>query len=225
MTVLLVDSDPRWLDVGASSLRESGYRVVTASDGLSGLRQLFQHQPDAAVVDVPPSDTDGWDAVQRIREVSNIPVIVVSTRADQTSLKKGLDLGVDGYVVKPFERSELLERLAAALHRTYGGKASNGTLYVHDGLSIDWRSHEVRVGGEPVHVTATEFKLLSLLVTRRGWVLTHEQILSHVWGPNHLRAKDNVKLCVWCLRQKIEADPKRPRRILAKRGVGYSFAG
>jgi len=231
MTILLVDSDPRWLDRGASSLRKSGYRVVTASDGLSGLRQLFQHQPDAAVVDVPPSDTDGWDGVQRIRDVSSIPVIVVSARADQVFLKKGLDLGVHGYVVKPFEESELVERLAAALRHTYdgngnnGGNGRNGTLYEHDGLSIDWRSHEVRVEGERVHLTATEFKLLSLLVARRGWVLTHEQILSHIWGSDHMRDKGSVKLHAWNLRQKIEADPKCPRRIFARRGIGYWFVG
>jgi two-component system KDP operon response regulator KdpE len=225
MTILLVDSDPRWLHRGASSLRESGYQVVTASDGLAGLRQLVQHQFDAAVVDVPPSDTGGWDAVQRIRDVSRIPVIVVSARADEVFLKKGLDLGVHGYVVKPFEGSELVERLAAALRRTYDGNGSNGTLYEHDGLSIDWQGHEVRVEGKPVHLTATEFKLLSLLVARPGWVLTHEQILSHIWGSNHMRDKGNVKLCAWNLRQKIEADPKCPRRILAKRGIGYVFAG
>ena len=225
MTILLVDSDPRWLDRGASSLRKSGYQVVAASDGLSGLRQLFQHQPDAAVVDVSPSNMDGWDAVQRIREVSNIPVVVTSARADEMSLKKGLDLGVDGYVAKPFEGSELVERLAAALSRAYGGNGNNGTLYGHDGLSIDWRSHEVRVEGKPVHLTATEFRLLSLLVARPGWVLPHEQILSHIWGSNHMRDKGNVKLCAWNLRQKIEADPKCPRRILAKRGIGYVFAG
>ena len=225
MTILLVDSDPRWRDVSASSLRERGYRVVTTSDGISGLRQLFEHHPDAAVVDVPPSDTGGWDTVQRIRDVSRIPVIVVSARADEVFLKKGLDLGVHGYVVKPFEGSELVERVAVALRRAYDGNGSNGTLYEHDGLSIDWRSHEGRGEGKPVHLTATEFKLLSLLVARPGWVLTHEQILSHIWGSNHMRDKGNVKLCAWNLRRKIEDDPKCPRRILAKRGIGYVFAG
>ena len=225
MTILLIDSDSRSLDDGARCLRESGYRVVTGSDGFSGLRQLFEHQPGAAVVDVPPSDMDGWDPVQRIRDASSIPVIVTSARADQVFLKKGLDLGVHGYVVKPFEGNELVERLAAALRHTHNGNGRNGTLYEHDGLSIDWRSYEVRVEGKPVHLTATEFKLLSLLVARPGWVLTHEQILSHIWGSNHMRDKGNVKLCVWNLRQKVETDPKRPCRILARRGIGYCFAG
>ena len=225
MTVLVIDPDSYWLELSANWLRQDGQRVIVASDGLSGLRQLFNHHPDAAVVDVTPSGTDGWDTVQRIREVSNMPVIVISARADQISLKKGFDLGVDGYIVKPFEQSELLERLAAVLRRVYSGNGHNGTIYQQDGLTIDWRSHEVRVEGKPIHLTATEFRLLSLLVERRGWVLTHDQILSHVWGSNHLGDRNNVKLCVWYLRQKIEASPAHPRWILTKRGIGYCFAG
>ena len=225
MTVLLIDADPYWSELAAGWLREGGHRVITAGDGLSGLRQLFDHHPDAAVVDVTHTDSDGWDTVRRIRDVSHMPVIAISARADQASLKKGFDLGVDGYIVKPFERAELLERLAAVLRRVFGGNGHNGTVYHQDGLAIDWRSHEVRVDDNPVHLTATEFRLLSLLVERRGWVLTHDQILSHVWGSNHLGDRNNVKLYVWYLRQKIEANPARPRWIRTKRGIGYCFAG
>jgi len=225
MTVLLIDPDPYWLELSAQWLREDGHWVVVASDGLSGLWQLISHHPDAAVVDVTPSDQDGWDTVQRIREVSNMPVIVITARADQISLKKGFDLGVHGYIVKPFGQSELLERLAAVLRRVYGGNGHNGTIFQQDGLAVDWRSHEVRVDGKPVHLTATEFRLLSLLVERRGWVLTHDQILSHVWGSNHLGDRNNVKLYVRYLRQKIEANAADPRWILTQRGIGYRFAG
>jgi len=225
MTVLLIDADPYWVDLSAGWLREDGHRVIVANDGLSGLRQLFNHHPDAAIVDVSPSDSDGWDTVQRIRDVSHMPVIAISARADQVSLKKGFDLGVDGYIVKPFEQAELLERLAAVLRRVYGGNGHNGTVFQQDGLAVDWRSHEVLVDGKPIHLTATEFRLLSLLVERRGWVLTHDQILSHVWGSNHLGDRNNVKLYVWYLRQKLEANPSRPRWILTKRGIGYCFAG
>lgn len=225
MTVLLIDPDSYWLERTASWLREDGHRVIVAGDGLSGLRQLFSHHPDAAIVDVTPSEWDGWEIVQRIRDVSNMPVIVISARADQFALKKGFDLGVDGFIVKPFEQGELLERLAAVLRRVYNGNGHNGTIFQQDGLAIDWRSHEVRVDGKPVHLTATEFRLLSLLVERRGWVLTHDQILSHVWGSNHLGDRNNVKLYVWYLRQKIEANPAHPRWILTKRGIGYCFAG
>ena len=225
MTVLLIDADPYWCELAAGWLREEDHRVITAGDGLSGLRQLFDHHPDAAIVDVTPGRGDGWDAVQRIRDVSQMPVIAISARADQVSLKKGFDLGVDGYIVKPFERVELLERLAAVLRRVFGGNGHNGTAFHQDGLAIDWRSHEVRVDDNPVHLTATEFRLLSLLVERRGWVLTHDQILSHVWGSNHLGDRNNVKLYVWYLRQKIEANPARPRWIRTKRGIGYCFAG
>ena len=231
MTVLVVDSDSYWLELCASWLREDGHRVIVAGDALSGLRQLFSHHPDAAIVDVTPTFSDGWEAVQRIREVSGMPVVVISARADQSSLKRGFDLGVDGFIVKPFEKSELLERLTAVLRRVYNGNGNgngnghNGTMFHQDGLAIDWRSHEVRVEDTPIHLTATEFRLLSLLVERRGWVLTHDQILSHVWGSNHLGDRNNVKLYVWYLRQKIEANPAHPRWILTKRGIGYCFSG
>ena len=225
MTVLLIDADPYWMELSAGWLRGDGHRVIVASDGVSGLRQLVNHHPDAAIVDVTLSGSDGWDTVQRIRDVSQMPVIVVSARADQVSLKRGVDLGVDGYIVKPFEQAELLERLAAVLRRIYGGNGHNGTTYQRDGLAIDWRSQDVRVNGKPIHLAATEFRLLSMLVERRGWVLTHDQILSHVWGSNHLGDRNNVKLYVWYLRQKIEQNPAHPRWILTKRGIGYSFAG
>jgi DNA-binding response OmpR family regulator len=232
MTVLVVDSDSYWLELSASWLREDGHRVIVASDALSGLRQLFSHHPDAAIVDITPAGSDGWETVQRIREVSSMPVVVISARADQTSLKRGFDLGVDGFIVKPFEKSELLERLTAVLRRVYNGNGNgnghNGhsaSIFQQEGLAIDWRSHEVRVDDEPIHLTATEFRLLSLLVERRGWVLTHDQILSHVWGSNHLGDRNNVKLYVWYLRQKIEANPAHPRWIRTKRGIGYCFAG
>ena len=230
MTVLMIDSDAYWLELCAGWLREDGHPVITASDGLSGLRHLFNHHPDAAIVDVSPSESGGWDTVQRIREVAHMPVIAISARADEVSLKKGFDLGVDGYIVKPFEQSELLERLNAVLRRVYNGNGNgrdghNGSIFQQDGLAIDWRSHEVRVDDQPIELTATEFRLLSLLVERRGWVLTHDQILSHVWGSNHLGDRNNVKLYVWYLRQKIEADPAHPRWIRTKRGIGYCFAG
>jgi two-component system KDP operon response regulator KdpE len=225
MTVLLIDPDSYWRELGATWLREDGHRVIVASDGLSGLRQIFNHHPDAAIVDVTPSGSDRWDIVQRVREVSNMPLIAISATADEASLRKGFDLGVDGYIVKPFEQSELLERLGAVLRRVYNSNGHNGTIFHQEGLTIDWRSHEVRVDDKPIHLTATEFRLLSLLVERRGWVLTHDQILSHVWGSNHLGDRNNVKLYVWYLRQKIEANPAHPRWIRTKRGIGYCFAG
>jgi two-component system KDP operon response regulator KdpE len=226
MTALLIDPDSYWRELGANWLREDGYTVIVANDGFSGLRQLFNYHPDAAIVDVSPSGPDRWDTVRRVREVSNMPLIAISATADEVSLRKAFDLGVDGYIVKPFEQSELLERLGAVLRRVYHGNGhnGNGTVFHQDGLSIDWRSHEVRVDEQPIHLTATEFRLLSLLVERRGWVLTHDQILSQVWGSNHLGDRNNVKLYVWYLRQKIEANPAHPRWIRTKRGIGYCFA-
>lgn len=222
MTVLIIDPDSSSLDPSAEWLREDGYHVIVARDGLSSLDVFLGHHPDAVFVDVSLSDAVAWEIVQRIRSVSIIPVIVVSATSDQLSLRKAFDLGVDGYVVKPSKRSELLERLAASRY-LYGSDGHNGRMYQHARLTIDWRSRAARVEGKLVHLTATEFRLLSLLAKRRGRVLTHDQILCDVWGPNHLGDRHSVKLYVWYLRQKVEADPANPRWIVTKRGVGYSL--
>jgi len=224
MTVLVIDPDSSSLDPSAEWLREDGYQVIVARDGLSSVDEFLSHHPDAVFVDLTLSDPVGWEIVQSIRGVSIIPVFVVSTAADQVSLRKAFDLGVDGYVVKPSKRSELLERLTAARHRMNGSDGHDGTTYDRGGPIIDWRRREVRVDGKLVHLTATEFRLLSLLAKRRGRVLTHDEILSDVWGPNHVGDRNSVKLYVWCIRQKVEAEPANPRWIVTKRGVGYCLA-
>ena len=132
---------------------------------------------------------------------------------------------MDGFLVKPLDRRHLAERLETLAGRGPGGKPGASWLYEREGLRIDWRSCEVSVEGRPVELTGTEFRLLKLLVEHQGWVLSHDKILSEVWGPEYRGERDRVKLYVWYLRRKIEANPCKPGLILTKRGIGYSFVG
>ena len=157
-------------------------------------------------------------------DLSDIPIILVASRANQSSLQKAFSLQLDGYLVKPVEAEELLARLAAVVRKTYNNYSSpTSTIFRHEGLTIDWKRFEVRIDGRPVHLSVTEFKLLALLVERRGWVLTYDQILTHVWGPDYMGDKSKVKLYIWYLRRKLEAAPAQPRWIITKYGIGYTF--
>ena len=222
---LLIDGNPEHLGTVGKWLREAGYDCVTAEDGLSGLREFFYQRPDIVIVDLGVREMSGWQVVERIREVSNGPIIVTSAEASLTSLKTGFDLAVDGFFVKPLKKEELLGRLNLVRERNFNDGGEGRWTYRSDGLTINWRSCEVFAQGRPASLTGTQFKLLAYLVQHRGWVLSHDQILSHVWGPDCLGDRDQVKLYIWYLRQKIEKDPSDPRLIVTRRGLGYSFAG
>lgn len=221
--VLVIESDPSELALTAQAIEAAGYDTLSAEDGLTGLREFFNAHPDIVVLSLNVPDVSGWDVVERIRGSSSAPIIVTSSEATVSALQRGFDLQVDAFVTKPYDVDALVARLDAVRRRKLGDSADRGWLYEHNGLAINWRSCEVSVHGEPVALTSTEFKLLAYLVQRRGWVLSHDQILSEVWGPEYQGEKDRVKLYVWYLRQKIEDDASRPRMILTKRGLGYTF--
>lgn len=223
--VLIIESDAALLAGIAQGVEGAGYDTVLAEDGLSGLRQFFNSHPDLVILSLDAPDVAGWDLVERIRALAPTPIIVTSSEASVSSLQRGFDLQVDAYLPRPFELEELVERLNAVRDRRLGENGRRGWLYQHNGLTINWRSCEVYVHGSPIELTSTEFKLLTYLVQRRGWVLSHDQILTEVWGPEYLGEKDRVKLYVWYLRQKIEDDPSHPKLILTKRGLGYTFVG
>jgi two-component system KDP operon response regulator KdpE len=201
-----------------ASLEAAGYEVVTANDS-SRIGQV-----DAAVVGLDPAQPSRWDVVEGIRAGSDLPVVVLSPNDEKDSLQRALDLRVDGFLVQPVRADDVVERLDAALRRGTR-QDDNDLVYEQDGLVIDWRSCQVAMDGRPVELTGTEFRLLRYLFDRRGWVVSHDQILSEVWGPEYAGERDRVKLYVWYLRQKIEQEPAKPRRILTKRGLGYAFAG
>jgi two-component system KDP operon response regulator KdpE len=224
ITVLVVDSDRDDLERTVEWLNAADYEAISAEDINSGLRGLYNYHPDVVVFASDLAASDGWAGVQRIRDLSDIPIILVASRANQSSLQKAFSLQLDGYLVKPIEAEELLARLAAVVRKTYNNYSSpTSTIFRHENLTIDWKRFEVRIDGRPVHLSVTEFKLLALLVERRGWVLTYDQILTHVWGPDYMGDKSKVKLYIWYLRRKLEADPAQPRWITTKYGIGYTF--
>lgn len=225
LLVLLIESDPDQLSTIAQSVEESGYDTVLADDGVTGLRQFFNSHPDIVILSLDVAELPGWELVERIRTLAGTPIVVTASEATLGSLQRGFDLQVDGFLVKPFENKELIVRLNAVRDRISGEGGQQRWLYQRNGLTINWRSCEVYVDGKPVNLTGTEFKLLGYMVERRGWVLSHDQILSEVWGPEYVGERDRVKLYVWYLRQKIEKTPSKPRLIVTKRGLGYTFVG
>ncbi|MEX0786801.1 MAG: response regulator transcription factor [Dehalococcoidia bacterium] len=225
LLVLIIESDAAARSALADLAQEHGYDAAMAEDGVAGLRQFFSSHPDIVVASLDGADLGGWDMVERIRALAATPIIVTARDATLDSMKKGFDLQVDGFLVKPFEPKELVARLNALRDRVAGNGGQQRWVYKRNGLEINWRSCDVFVSGEPVALTGTEYRLLQHLVEHRGWVLSHDQILSEVWGPEYVGEKERVKLYVWYLRQKIEHDPKHPKLIVTKRGLGYTFVG
>lgn len=221
--ILVVDDEAAATRLIAAWLEEAGYQVITARDGLEGLQLFYQHHPELVVLDVLMPKMDGLTLCQRIREVSKIPLLMLSAVGREADVVRALELGADDYVTKPARGKELLARVRAALRRAttpypYEDKGS----YSDGVLSIDFLRHEVQVGGQPASLTRLEYELLTRLVQHAGQVLTHDQLLDLVWGPEY-DSVESVKWHIARLRRKVEEDPQRPRRILSVRGVGYRY--
>ena len=221
--LLLVDDDITLIKALSMYLTHAGYEVYTASNGAEGLRLFFAQRPDLVALDVMMPQMDGWDACRRIREMSTVPILMLTARGQESDRVMGLKLGADDYVCKPFSLKELEARVEAILRRTTKVE-KNGkprVLYVTDDLIIDSEHWEVRRNGEHLDMTSTELRLLFYLAENAGRVLSHHQILREVWGPEYVDNMDYTKLFVWRLRQKIEPDPAHPKYIVTERGIGY----
>ena len=221
--VLIIDSDPDARAWTSGLLSANAYYTAEAEDGLTGLRQFFNLHPDIVIVDLDVSEMSGWTVIKRIRELSDTPVVVTAAEATNDDVSRSLELNVDAFLSKPFEQHDLTERLDAIQNKA--SESDEGRwVYQRNGLTVDLRSCDVFVHGDPVQLTGTEYRLLTYLIDRRGWVLSHDQILSHVWGSDYAGDRNQVKLYVSYLRKKIENDPHKPEMIVTKRGLGYSFA-
>lgn len=223
--ILVVDDETRMLDFIRVTLEAGGYEVVEAMDGSEALQRVRDVLPDLILLDVGLPDMSGFDALKLIRENSRVPVIMLTVRADERDKIKGLELGADDYVTKPFSPGELGARIKAVLRRTEAATAApRGLLVVDDHLSIDFDEREVVVAGQRIQLRPTEYRLLYHLVQNAGRTLSYETLLARVWGHEYREEIHYVHLYVTYLRQKIEPDPQNPRYIITKRGVGYSFA-
>lgn len=221
--ILVVDDEPRIVRLVRMNLEAEGARVIDASNGLEALKQVREELPNAVILDVMMPELDGFETLKMIRETSDVPVIMLTVRAEEDERVRGLELGADDYIGKPFSPRELVSRLKAVLRRTEREGMQEEILKIDADLSIDFRNFQVIVQGNPVRLRPTEWRLLYHLVHHAGWVLTHDDILAKVWGPEYKGADEYVRLYITYLRQKIEPDPANPKYILTERGIGYRF--
>jgi two-component system KDP operon response regulator KdpE len=223
--ILIVDDDPALRQLVANTLRQEGYVPITAADGQEGLRQLYQAHPDLIVLDVIMPTMDGWTVCQRVREVSNVPIIMLTAQGDPEEIVKGLDLGADDYLVKPFEMNVLLARVRANLRRAASEPAiaKKSVVYSDDRLMINLEEHRVTVNGEPVRLTPTEFNLLAHLVEAAPRIVPYRELLQNTWGFEYIDDIDYLRVYIWHLRRKLEPNPKSPTYIINELGVGYRF--
>lgn len=222
--ILTADDDPQLLRLVARNLQLEGYDVLTASDGKQALEQIEAHQPDLVLLDVMMPKMDGFSVCQRVREFSTVPIIIVTARGQDQDKIRGLDLGADDYLTKPFSVDELLARVRAVLRRTHytaNENAAARTTATFGELSIDFSQHLVTRAGKEVTLTPTEYRIISYLAQNAGRVVTQDLLLEHVWGSEYVGESHMLQVNVNRLRRKLEADPTHPRYILTKVGIGY----
>lgn len=221
---LVVDDEIRITTMMRMNLESEGMRVITATNGREALDHLREEMPDIIILDVMMPGMDGFETLRRIRTASQVPIIMLTAKDEESDRIKGLELGADDYVGKPFSHRELLSRIKAVLRRHYlPAPATLGHVNVDDRLSIDFNKREVLINGDRVNLRPTEYRLLYHLVQRAGFVMNHNELLAKVWGPEYHDETHYLRLYVTYLRQKIEVDPANPVYILTERGVGYRF--
>jgi two-component system KDP operon response regulator KdpE len=222
--ILVVDDEPRMVKFVRMNLDLEGYRVSEAANGLDALDKVREELPDLVLLDVMMPEMDGFETLERIREVSTVPVIMLTVKGEEEDRIRGLELGADDYVTKPFSPRELASRIKAVLRRAEMAAPVEKTAIVIDkDLEVDFQRHEVIARGERVKLRPTEYRLLYHLVNNAGWVMTHEMLLAKVWGYEYREESHLLRLYITYLRQKIEPDPSHPKYILTERGVGYRF--
>jgi DNA-binding response OmpR family regulator len=218
--ILLIDDDETLLGLLAEHLRTADYVTLTANGGLEGLRLAADKAPDLVILDVMMPVMDGWKVCHRLREISSVPIIMLTAKGEEYDKLRGFHLGVDDYVTKPFSFAELTARVGAVLSRAPIEISNHVT---SDELTIDFDQRRVTVAGEVIDLTPTEYRLLETLARNSNYTLPTESLLKDVWGPQYAGETKHVKHYVWTLRKKIEADAGDPKHILTERGFGYRF--
>jgi two-component system KDP operon response regulator KdpE len=222
--ILVVDDEERMLRFIRLNLEHDGFQVIEAVKGHEALDKMRTGMPDLILLDVMLPDLDGFEVLKMVREISNIPIIMLTAKGEEDDRVKGLELGADDYVTKPFSPRELVSRVKAVLRRIETESGEEEKVIEVDGrLKIDFNRREIWVEEELVKLRPTEYRLLYHLVQNAGWVLTYDQILSRVWGYEYRDEPHYVRLYINYLRQKLEEDPANPKYILTERGVGYRF--
>jgi two-component system KDP operon response regulator KdpE len=222
--ILVVDDEERMVRFIRLNLEHDGFQVIEANNGTQAINKIRSSLPDLILLDVMMPDIDGFEVLRMIREISTVPAIMLTAKGEEEDRVRGLEMGADDYITKPISPRELVSRVRAVLRRTeLGGGKTHGLIEVDDRLKIDFDRHEIWVEGKLVQLRPTEYRLLYHLVQNAGWVLTHDQILTKVWGYEYQDEPHYVRLYINYLRQKLEKDPANPKYILTERGVGYRF--
>jgi len=221
--ILVVDDEERMVRFIRMNLEHDGFQVMEAFNGKQAIDKL-RDTPDLILLDVMMPDIDGFEVLETVREVSSVPVIMLTAKGEENDRVRGLELGADDYITKPFSPRELVGRVKAVLRRTEGMSGSmHELIQVDDRLKIDFDRREIWLEGKLVKLRPTEYRLLYHLVQNAGWVVSHDQLLQKVWGYEYRDEPHYVRLYINYLRQKLEKDPADPKYILTERGVGYRF--
>lgn len=222
--VLVVDDEPRMTHFIRLNLEHDGYEVYEATSGEEALEKMRDVMPDLILLDVMMPDLDGFETLQMIREISQVPVIMLTAKGEEEDRVRGLELGADDYITKPFSPREMASRVKAVLRRTeIPSTPTHEVLKIDDRLNIDFDRREIWVDDQLIKLRPTEFKLLYHLVQNAGWVVPHDQLLAKVWGYEYRDETHYLRLYINYLRQKLEKDPSNPEYIFTERGVGYRF--
>jgi DNA-binding response OmpR family regulator len=227
-TIVAADDDPQLLRLVTRNLQLEGYDVLGASDGELALELIESNPPDLVLLDVMMPKMDGFTVCSRVREFSSVPIIIVTARGQDQDKVRGLDLGADDYLTKPFSVGELLARVRAVLRRSQftareHAQGLRATTTTGD-LTVDYSQHGVTLAGREIPLTPTEYRILAYLAQNIGRVVTQDLLLEHVWGSEYLGESHMLQVNVNRLRHKLEVDPTQPRYILTKVGIGYSLA-
>jgi len=222
--ILVVDDEPRMIRFIRMNLELEGYQVIEAKNGIQALEQVRQHLPDLVIMDVMMPEMDGFETLRMLREISTVPVILLTVKSDEEDRIRGLELGADDYITKPFSPRELNSRVNAVLRRAeWPAPPPRTILKIDERLSVDFNRHQVIVDGERIDLRPTEYRLLNHLIQNAGWVVPHDTLLAKVWGYEYRDETHYLRLYINYLRKKIEEDPSNPEYILTERGVGYRF--
>ena len=221
--ILVIEDQQDLADLLQLRLQAEGYQVLWARDGVEGLHHLWEHHPDLIMLDVMLPRMNGWETCRRIREYADTPIIMLTALGAEQDKVRGLELGADDYLTKPFSMAELVARVRAALRRHRYPVSKNEVQKIDDHLAVDRARRQVIVDGQQVELSATEFRILGCFLDNEGRILTHQSLLTQVWGWEYADQVDYVKVYIYHLRKKIEKDSRRPRYILTERGLGYRF--
>ena len=220
--ILVVDDEPKIVKQARDYLEQSGYRVLEAGDGKTAMAQARHERPDLVVLDLNLPGMDGLDVCRALRRESDVPIIMLTARVDETDRLIGLELGADDYITKPFSPRELVARVRAVLRRVQGGVRQPGLIRAGD-LEIDLHGYRVSRGGEPIHLTRSEFNLLAVLAQHPGQTFSRAQLLDRVHGVAYEGFDRSIDAHIKNLRRKLEPDPAEPQYVLTVYGIGYRF--